>query len=149
MFKKVLYIMGFILIPLIFVIGCSSGPDARIKAGLGQEFNLPVGQTALINGENLLIKFDAVTADSRCPKGVQCIWAGEARCQTHFSFSNNDMAPAQLELVDSGGRVDGYSQATWISNTGTYTINFRLDPYPEAGKLIAKTDYTLIMMITR
>ena len=128
MFKRFLLSLSSIMVTLFLLAGCSATPAAEVKASLGQEFTLPIGQTAVINGENLNIKFAAVTADSRCPKGVTCIWAGEAKCQTYFSFDNNKTAPASLELTDNGGQVDGYSQVTWVSYAGpTYKINFRLN----------------------
>jgi len=37
---------------------------------------LMYGKTIAI--DNLEFKFVALESDSRCPKGVQCIWAGEA-----------------------------------------------------------------------
>ncbi len=30
-------------------------------------------------GENLRLRFDDVLEDSRCPKGVECFWTGQAR----------------------------------------------------------------------
>ena len=138
-------ISAVLLILLTMGFSC----DSSINASLDQEFTLPINHTAIINGENLSIRFDKVTTDSRCPKGVVCVWAGEARCITYFSIKNVDTTPAAVELVDPGGRINGYSQATWTSNNVTYKINFRLDPYPEAEKTINSSDYKLIMLINK
>ena len=37
---------------------------------------LPLGRSA-DNGD-ISVSFEAVTEDSRCPRGVQCVWAGNA-----------------------------------------------------------------------
>ncbi len=132
----------------ILLIG-SSGCSSELKASLGQEFTLPINRTAIIASENLSIKFDKVTTDSRCQKGVVCVWAGEARCQTYFNVNNTPIAPNPVELVDQGGQVEGYSQTTWSSASATYKVNFRLDPYPEAGKQINNSDYRLVMLVTK
>lgn len=145
---KLIFIIGMITVIFASLIGCGTD-TGTIQASLDQEFTIPIDHTAIINQENLSIKFDKVTADSRCPKGAVCIWAGEARCQTYFSINNSAMAPVAVELVDQGGQIDGYSQTTWSSNAVTYKINFRLDPYPEAGKKTSNSDYRLIMLIAK
>ncbi len=130
-----------LLATMVFSLaGCSSGNASEIKASLGQEFILPVGQTAAINDTELVIKFESVTADSRCPKGVTCIWAGEAKCQMQITYKGST---SNIIYTESGG-TDGYSQSTFNS----YTAYFKLEPYPEAGKQIGANDYKLLLRIT-
>ena len=50
------------------------------EVSLDKEFSLSPGQSTMIAGENLAIKFIEVISDGRCPKGAICVWAGEARC---------------------------------------------------------------------
>jgi hypothetical protein len=108
-------------------------------AALNEEFRLLIGETAAITGEGLLIKFEAVTADSRCPQGVTCIWAGEAKCQTIVTL-NKTTTP--LILTVSGSSI---SQTVFEG----YTLNFNLEPYPQAQQTIAKNSYVLVMKITQ
>ena len=76
----------------------------------------PAGPFALARGASVLVApgvsvtFDAVE-DSRCPPGVQCVWAG--RLSYRFSIRRGDAAPehftlspAQLEAAPAalGGR---------------------------------------------
>ena len=145
---RFLLIIGSIAIlfgTLIGGISCSS----EVSASLGKEFTLPINKTAIIKSENISIKFDKVTTDSRCPKGVVCVWAGEARCLTYFNIVNTNGPPTTLELVEQGGQVQGFSQATWKYNESSYLINFRVEPYPEAEKQIKSSDYVLVMLITK
>ncbi len=122
------------------LVACSSGNANEIKAPLGKEFVLPVGQTVSIDNGQLLISFESVTADSRCPKGVTCIWAGEAKCRMQIT---NEGSTSDIVFTETGG-TDGYSQSTF----NNYTAHFRLEPYPEAGKQIGSNDYKLLLTIT-
>jgi hypothetical protein len=148
MFVRSLLIIGSIAIligTLIGGISCSS----EVSASLGKEFTLPIGKTAAIGSENISLKFDKVTTDSRCPKGVVCVWAGEARSLIYFNSINTNDPPTALELVEQGGQPQGFFQATRKFYGATYLINFRLEPYPEAEKQINNSDYVLIMLITK
>jgi hypothetical protein len=143
--RLILFAFGILVTSMTLLVGCSS-PDAsnnanEVKASPGQEFTLQVNQTAVISSENLSVKFNAVTNDSRCPKGAQCIWAGEAKCQMQVTYNG---AASQLVLTETGG-TDGFSQSTYQN----YKIDFQLQPYPEVGKQLASADYKLVMRITK
>ena len=47
-------------------------------AGIDESFSLAVGETASVEGTDLSLSFVTVERDSRCPKDVSCIVAGEA-----------------------------------------------------------------------
>ena len=126
------------LIPVLFVLsGCSTTNSNEVSPG--SDFTLSVGQSASISGEDLKIKFTEVVSDSRCPTGVQCIWQGEVTCLVDLTHSNSVSRKA---LTQSGGDLsrDEFSD---------YTISFKVDPYPAAGKTIKKGDYRLNLNITR
>jgi hypothetical protein len=54
-----------------------TGPEPRVTVVGDTAFlDLPIGRTA-DNGE-LRVTLDGVFEDSRCPSGVQCVWAGNA-----------------------------------------------------------------------
>jgi hypothetical protein len=127
-----------VLTAISLLIGCT-GSDT-IKASLDKEFTLAIGQTASISSENLKIKFLDVTADSRCPKDVQCIWAGEVTCS--FEIAANGSAK-QMELTQpSGSDVDAGI------TTGGYNYKFTVEPYPESTKKIEKEDYRVKMTVS-
>lgn len=48
------------------------------EARLDTNLELRVGQSAAVTGETLSLTFDRVSSDSRCPVGVNCVWAGDA-----------------------------------------------------------------------
>jgi hypothetical protein len=138
--KKVVFLLGFFSIFMIFSLVSWSCAADEITASLGQEFTLPVGKTASIEGENLSIKFVEVISDSRCPEGVECVWAGEAQCRLHFTLSGS---PAEMVIVQPGGGAD--AKDYFIQ----YGIDFKLEPYPQEGQQIATSDYRLIMTVTK
>lgn len=72
----------------MLLAGCATGGQSAgtvrlpvARARLGEDFRLAVKQIAVIDGEPLTVRFASVVSDSRCPVGVQCIRAGEARLE--------------------------------------------------------------------
>lgn len=65
------------------------------------------GKTFRVPDTDLIITFKKITADSRCPEGVQCIWAGAATAEIEigeekskpriFLLSTLDMPSKNLE----------------------------------------------------
>lgn len=134
--KLVLALVGLMLIALFLAAGCAK--EVKVNAYLNQQVRLPVGQTAIIANEDLSIKFEEVTTDSRCPTGVQCVWAGEAKCQTTVTLKG---VSSPLVLTVSGG-----SESPTVFEGYTFTIN--LEPYPQAGLTIDKTNYVMVLKVT-
>ncbi|HYO91198.1 MAG TPA: hypothetical protein VEQ40_06160 [Pyrinomonadaceae bacterium] len=74
---KIALLISLFLVPLMTA---SAEPPRKLKrASLGQEFKLKVGERVVIKEAGLNITFSAVAEDSRCPEGVNCIWAGNGR----------------------------------------------------------------------
>ncbi len=70
------------------VVGRAAGDGRATQnadAGAGQTVNVRVGQRVSVAARGLKIEFVAVREDSRCPEGVQCIWAGNARLALRLS----------------------------------------------------------------
>jgi len=45
---------------------------------LGETLTLKIGEVVEVNGEALIVTFDKIIDDSRCPTGVDCFWEGQA-----------------------------------------------------------------------
>jgi hypothetical protein len=74
-------------------------PAAGRVAGDGgaeQVVEVRVGREVSVAAHRLKIRFLAVREDSRCPEGVQCIWAGNARIRLRLSGAKG--RPATVEL---------------------------------------------------
>jgi hypothetical protein len=125
-----------IILPVI-APACTYG---QISVPLNTQFTLPITKTAVISGEQLRIKFVDVTADSRCPTGVECPQAGKAECQMLVFYQD---AETKVTLTQTGG-----NESNKVTYNG-YTISFRLEPYPVSGQKINDDDYKLIMMVIK
>ncbi len=77
------------------VTACAS-VDTAVVANPGAEFNLELGQSAVLSGTAYRITFDRVTEDSRCPIDAVCVWAGDAKIQLTISRST---APAVIRTA--------------------------------------------------
>lgn len=133
--------IGLALLAIISVgSGCQSVPP-DIEAGLGEEFFLYLGQTAWISGENLAIKFEEMVEDSRCPKGVVCVWTGRVTCTVEIMQAGSSY---QMALTQPG-LTEEYSKERYQG----YELAFYVTPYPEAGKEIRRQDYRLHLMVTK
>ncbi|NEU08205.1 hypothetical protein GZH53_07770 [Flavihumibacter sp. R14] len=54
------------------------GLPAPQDVELNSPFKIPLNGKVLINSENIELRVSEIT-DSRCPKNVQCVWAGNAK----------------------------------------------------------------------
>jgi len=76
--KKALFFVA-----LLFIAGCGTSANP-VNAELGENINITNGSTVVIAGEplqSLHIRFDGIMEDSRCPEGLQCYWAGNAKAK--------------------------------------------------------------------
>lgn len=129
-----------VLLLLLLLAACGGGPG-EVKANLGQEFSLSIGQTASIQGEDLQLKFLEVVNDSRCPSDVSCFWRGQASSLIEVTYleSVQKVTLVQPGLTEEPSGID----------FNDYLIEFNLTPYPEAGKEIKKSDYRLQLVVTK
>ncbi|MFC2032445.1 DUF3221 domain-containing protein [Chloroflexota bacterium] len=129
---------------LLFIIGVSLsscvGSTSDAKVSLGDEFSLSVDQSVVITGEDLEIKFAEVSEDSRCAKGVTCIWEGRV---TAFVEISKDGPTQQIELTEPG-LTDAPSREIFKE----YEITYKVEPYPEIGKQISVNEYRLLITVS-
>ena len=129
-----------VLVVGVLLAGCT-GNSGEAKAALSQQFSLSPGQSAIITGENLKIKFEAVLEDSRCPKNVTCIWEGRVRCLVQVMDNGSS---EKVELTEPGLNARPVQQTH-----KNYRFTFHVEPYPEAGKDIAGTEYRLLLSVEK
>ncbi len=85
------------MIPVIAIAiaGCStpSGGESGID-----HLSLRIGQQGTVSG-GFTVRFDSVAEDSRCPTGLQCVWAGN--CVVALTYTSGDRkVPFTLESYD-------------------------------------------------
>lgn len=121
---------GFIL----FAAACASvsGAPGVAQAAFGEPFTLKPGESASVGTARVLVGFDRVSADSRCPRDVQCIQAGEATVLAWITVPRG-----QREDVTLMTRP-GQETAT----AGGYTLTLtNLEPVPLASRPTRPSDY--------
>lgn len=118
-----------IILPILLwaLIGCSSGSSRPMEVLLDDVFTLSQGQEAMIQSEDLHVRFDSVLEDSRCPTQVNCVWSGQARIAV--AVWRDQEEPVTLEF--NTNPAPGENRQTLIHSS--YTIRLEsLDPYPQA-----------------
>jgi hypothetical protein len=88
------------------------------------------------------IRFDAITADSRCPLHVNCVWAGEATA----SFTATLPAGGELkfELTDPPGSL-GEDRSVEVGTLRVTLIT--VTPYPEEPGTIDADAYRVRLLV--
>jgi hypothetical protein len=118
--------------------GCSvAGPAAPARFEPSESFSLKVGDSAQTADGALRIGFEGVTADSRCPKGVQCMWAGDAVVRLWLQRGAGQKQVRELHTAR------GATQAAPAPDQDVQLL--RLEPYPVAGKTLGPADYVLTL----
>jgi hypothetical protein len=137
--KYGLYLLACVA-TLLLLGGCVVTSD-EIQADPGQEFSLSIGQSAVISGENLEIKFKEVVEDSRCATGATCIWEGRVSLVVEIKDNGS---PYRMVLIQYG------LNNQYVSETyNEYQLSFKVNPYPELGTEIASGDYRLLLTVSK
>lgn len=130
------YISVLFICLLIFIT--TSGCDDIVSANLNEEFYITQGQKAELKDSGLEITFNRVSEDSRCPRGVECVWEGNGRIKIsvyHPAFGtetkelNTTVEPRQAVV-------------------GKFKIGLsELQPYPEKDKEISPENYRIRLIV--
>ena len=121
-------------------LASDSGNPVATSPALDQAFTLKAGTSAMLDTENLQVEFAGVLSDSRCPRGTQCITAGEAVLRIWLSKAPAARESRDLKTTPNAG------EAVY----GAYRIRLlMLDPYPTADRTIRPSDYVVTLLVTR
>ena len=122
----------------------AQSPEAPLAAAsasvsLDQPFTLRVGRSATVAGEGLTVSFEGVPSDSRCPTGVQCVWAGNAVVQV---------------VLSKDGKAFGAELHTNLDPKSVDYLNYNvalvsLAPYPTSTNPIAQSQYRATFVVTK
>ena len=133
------HLLIFAAIVLISLTGCSKNQVA-VTVGLGEVFTIGVGKSARITGEDMVVTFNEVIGDSRCPQNVTCVWEGVASSHVTINYQEKDYA-----LVLNQPGLTEQAKETFIH----YTLTYSLNPYPMEGEEIPPKEYLLTLTVTR
>jgi hypothetical protein len=117
-------------------------PEDLVRAELGNEFQLRIDQTALIESANVMVKLNAVTEDSRCPGDVVCIWMGQVTILVNV-FKDAQFLSA-FTLTSNAGDV---ASATKTFDSFSVTL-VKVEPYPVSSGEIKSSDYISTLVVS-
>ena len=131
-------IMRTILSTLILtlLLGGFMTADARTRG----EVKLRIAQEKTAPCTGIKIKFVSVVEDSRCPQGVNCIWAGVAKIKIQLRKAGKSAQEFELNTnqMDKSITFEGHEMKL-----------ASLTPYPKSGSAIKASAYSATITITK
>lgn len=118
-----------------------------------------VQQATLCQGDDMHlgdreIRFKKIVSDSRCPKNVSCIWAGEVKVLVEFFedgklkgekvITGTNIAVGNNDIVSSAN----ISLAEFFKNSDFNIKKVVVTPYPEAGHKITQEEYSVELLVS-
>lgn len=144
MFSKIT--MPVLALCLLALVACGSQAKVRGRktVRLDQNFVLRVGQEVSVAAQGLNVKLVSVPEDSRCPKGVTCIWAGNVRVQLQVTKAKSKPVKVELNL-NPRDFPDGEG-----ADCGNHRIKLvSVEPYPVGDQQLTAGDYTVTLSISK
>ena len=129
--------MRTILSTLLLTLTVGIFVTAYAKTG---EVKLRVAQEKTAPGTTIKVKFLSVIEDSRCPEGVNCIWAGVAKIKIQLRKAGKPEKEFELNTnqMDKSITFEGH------------TIKLlTLTPYPKANMSYRADSYSATLTITK
>jgi hypothetical protein len=105
----------------------------------GEPFELKANETRNLTDENLRVRFNGVKEDSRCPIGVQCIWAGDAVVEVTLEKPGTAADTRELHTSERFARETEYG--------GLVIRLLEVQPHPREGVTIAPGDYRAKLVV--
>jgi hypothetical protein len=138
----------FALVAVFVCFGCPSPQHCDVKFAPNESFTLNHGATACLKNGDFTIQFVEVSGDSRCPTGVQCIWAGRADVVLSLATGVETQAVKTQTVTLASGDMSqgGAGEATFEG----YTVRLEnVEPYPQEGKVIEQKDYQVKLVVAK
>ena len=126
--KKLIFFEVF----LLFLLMCCKNEIRQSTLQLDKSIELKYGEIIKNTDYQISIVLDSVLNDSRCPRGAECIWAGNAQVRFVYSSANSKVSFVlnTLSSFRTDSLIDGYRIKLE-----------KLTPYPELGIEIKQADY--------
>jgi hypothetical protein len=124
---------------MLLLASCGTSPSAPRSAKLAEPFTLAPGETAQVEGAGLAVTFESVSADSRCPVDVTCVWEGDA-----VALVSARPATATPRELHTSGRFATEAEA------GEFRVRLvSLAPPLRQGVTPAPGEYRATLVVTR
>ncbi len=134
----------FIIALLLSVVGVAQD-SSKVKVETPKIVSkLQLGK--LMHFDTVDIKFVEVVTDSRCPKNVSCVWAGEATVLIDI-FKDGEKIEQKKLTFDSSSRLQSQI-ANIFASEGLNIGGLDLSPYPVYGEKLEDKDYYIQLMVS-
>jgi hypothetical protein len=97
---------------------------------------LAPGQAVAVAGSALIVRFERVIEDSRCPRGTTCVWAGRARVE--LAARTSPSGPDREIEIEIGSPEKGFFELA-----GKRVVAEALEPAPKGDSQITPGAYRL------
>lgn len=119
--------------PLLLAACLAAACGAQSTAPkFGEKVTVRFNAAVRVPSDTTSVRFIGVTADSRCPSGAQCVWAGDAAVA--FLVGGTQ----QVTLHTNEGAASAFV-------AGRLLTLVSLSPYPKLSTPIAQGDYVAII----
>lgn len=116
------------------------GGILTVEARSDKPIKVAVGREKKFSSSKVRVKFVSLVEDSRCPEGVNCVWAGNATIKVSISLPDGSS-----ETFEMNTNL-GPKGATF----GPYAVNLTdLTPVPKENVRINRNSYTATFTISR
>jgi len=133
-----------ILLLVIFITSFSFSQDSIKIRKVGTPIitsKVYLGKSIVV--ENFKIEFTEVIQDSRCPKGVNCVWAGEVVILVDLYKDGKKLERKKITLspkIELQKRIGNLFFSEKLSLTALNVL-----PHPNAKAKIQSSDYYLLL----
>ena len=133
--------MNYFLLPFFLLASLTYAQDTTVVKAPKIVMEQKINQAIPVN--NMSVTLLKVLSDSRCPIGVTCIWAGEAKVLVEV-ITNGKKEKKEVFITSNGLT----KSTSFIASDGEFNINaIDLLPYPEEGKAVS--EYVLKISVTK
>ena len=116
------------------------GPSGLNEVSVDQEFVLRPGQEVVVENTKIRIMFNSVPEDTRCPKDVQCVWAGNGKVNLALKKSKKKSISV---IVNTG------MEPREAEYRGYRVMLIKLSPEPKSGEVIPASEYEVTLKVSR
>ncbi len=96
---------------LALILTLAVGAFVTVEAQTRQQQKVKINTQKKFSRSNLTVRFVELVEDSRCPKGTECIWAGNAKIKVEISDRGRNKQTFEMNtnIGAKGASYNGYS----------------------------------------
>lgn len=136
---KALIYLGSVLLTFATMSNSSCRKDSIESLrtiSFNRDFELSLNDSVIVQGEEKELGITlARLDDSRCPEGVQCVWAGNASVTIQLTGTDGMSGRAELCIGDCPVHSNASETASIKLGSHNYLVKLKdVKPYPKTGE---------------